>query len=157
MNNRISIAILAACIFFTRWCANAIEESELIGDWQTADSVSIYNFREDHSVTEWWYPKDNPVIVTNSRIVQLFSMSGHWKLDGEQLVITMDSEFVPESSGKGTIVQLSSEQGTTWWTILYDSRWMMKWSTTTTGGGVWQSVELKLRRIGGPLIAINRG
>jgi hypothetical protein len=157
MNNRISIAILAACIFFTHWCANAIDESGLIGSWQTADSRSIYNFAKDHTVAEWWFPKDHPVIVTNIGIVQAFSMAGHWKLDGKQLVITMDSEFVPESSGKGTTVQLSSEQGTTSWTVVSDSRWTMTWSTTTSRAGVSRSVELKLRRIGGPLIAVNRG
>ena len=95
MNNRISIAIFAACILFTRWCANAIEESELIGVWQTADDSSFYNFGKDHSVTEWWDPKDLSVTETYSNIVPLASMTGHWKLDGKQLVITMDSEFEP--------------------------------------------------------------
>jgi hypothetical protein len=158
MNNRISIVILAACLFFTHWCANATDESGLVGSWQTAeDSPSIYNFAKDHSVTEWWFPKDHSVTETYKglNIVQAASMAGHWKLDGKQLVITMDSEFVPESSGKGTTVHLSSKQGTTAWTIVSDSRWTMTWSTTTSHDCVSRSIELKLRRIDGPLIAIN--
>lgn len=143
--------------FFTHWCANATDESGLIGFWQAADSRSIYNFGEDRSVTQWWFPKDHPVIVTNTGIVQAFSMAGHWKLDGKQLVITMDSEFVPESSGKATTVHPSSKQGTTSWTIVSVSNSTMTWSTTTSHTGVSRSVELNLRRIGSPLFAINRG
>jgi hypothetical protein len=138
---------------FTTSFADATDESGLIGDWQTADYSSRYNFGKDHSVTKWWWPKDHPVIVGNC--VAAYSMAGHWKLDGNQLVITMDSEFVPESSGKCTTVQLSSKEGTTSWTIVYASNWMMRWSTTTSDNFVSRSVELKLRRIGGPLIAIN--
>jgi hypothetical protein len=145
MNNRISIVILAACIFSTHWCANATDESALISVWHTADSRSIYNFGEDHSVTQWWWPKDHPVIVGNT--VQAFSMTGHWKLDGKQLVITMDSEFVPESSGKGTTVHPSSKQGTTSWTIVRVSNSTMTWSTTTSHTGVSRSIELNLRRM----------
>ena len=140
---------------FTTSFIDATDESGLIGDWQTADYSSWYNFRKDHSVTKWWFPKDHPVVVGNC--VQAYSMAGHWKLDGERLVITMDSEFVPESSGKVTTVHLSSKQGTTSWTIVSDSRWTMTWSTTTSDNFVSRSVEIKLRRIGGPLIAINRG
>jgi len=151
MNNRISIVILVACIFFTHWCANAIDESGLMGFWQAADDSFFYNFGKDHSVTEWWYPKDLSVTETYSNIVPLASMTGHWKLDGKQLVITMDSEFVPESSGKCKTVQLSSEQGTTSWTIVSDSRYTMTWSTTTSHAGVSRSIELKLRRMGSPL------
>ena len=160
MNNRISIVILAACIFFTRWCANATDESGLIGSWRTAeDSPSDYNFAKDHSVTERWFPKDHSVTekYKGLNIVQAASRVGHWKLDGEQLVITMDSETGPDSSGKVTTVHLSSKQGTTSWTIVSDSRWTMTWSTTTSRAGVSRTVELKLRRIGSPLIAINRG
>jgi len=121
------------------------DESGLIGDWHTADSRSIYNFGEDHSVTQWWWPKDHPVIVGNT--VQAYSMAGHWKLDGKQLVITMDSEFVPESSGKGTTVHPSSEQGTTSWTIVSVSDSTMTWSTTTSHNCVSRSIELNLRRM----------
>lgn len=155
MNNRISIVILAACIFLTHWRANAMDESRLTGSWQTAgDSSSTYTFAKDHSVTEMWYPKDQP---KGLNIILGASMTGHWKLDGEQLVVTMDLECVPGPLGKGTIVQLSSEQGTTSWTIVYDTRYTMIWSNTTSRAGVSRSVELKLRRVGGPLIAINRG
>jgi len=156
MNNRISIVILAAGVFFTHWCATATDESGLIGSWQTADYSSIYNFGEDHSVTQWWWPKDHPVIVGNT--VQAYSMAGHWKLDGKQLVITMDSKFVPESSGKGTTVHLSGKQGTTSWTIVSVSDSTMTWSTTTSDAGVSRSIELNLRHIGHPrLFAMNRG
>lgn len=155
MNNRISIVILGACIFFTHWCARAIEESELVGSWQTAeDSPSTYDFAKDHTVAERWVPNDQPM---NLRVIQFALRVGHWTLDGEQLVIIMDSETGPDSSGKGTTVQLSSEEGTTSWTIVYDTRYKMIWSTTTTRAGVWQYVELKLRRTDGPLIAVNRG
>lgn len=152
MNNRSSIAIIAACIFLTHWRADAIEESGLIGSWRTAgDSSSTYTFAKDHSVTEMWYPKDQPAM---GNIMQGAARLGHWKLDGEQLVITMESECVPGPLGKGTIVQLSSEQGTTSWTIVYDTRYTMIWSNTTSRAGVSRSVELELRRVGGPLIAI---
>jgi hypothetical protein len=142
---------------FTTSFTDATDESGLIGDWQTADYSSGYNFGKDHSVTQWWFPKDPSVREAYSNIVPLASRTGHWKLDGERLVITMDSEFVPESSGKVTTVHLSSKQGTTSWTIVSDSRWTMTWSTTTSDNFVSRSVEIKLRRIGGPLIAINRG
>ena len=151
MKNRISIVILAACIFFTHWSAKAADESGLIGSWRTEGaSQSLYSFAKDHTVTEWWFPRDHPVTVTNTSVVQAFSMAGHWKLDGEQLVITMDSKLVPESSGKATTVQLSSEQGTTSWTIVSDSHSTMTWNTTTSRAGVSRSIELKLRRIGSP-------
>jgi hypothetical protein len=139
------MVILAACIFFTHWCANATDESGLIGSWHTADGSSWYDFGKDHSVTQWWWPRDHPVIVGN--IVQAYSMAGHWKLDGEQLVITMDSEFVPESSGKGTTVHLASKQGTTSWTIVSVSDSTMTWSTTTSDTFVSRSIELNLTRM----------
>ena len=148
MKNRISIVILAACIFSTHWCANATDESGLIGSWRTAaDSQSLYDFGADHSVTHWWVPKDHPVIVTNMGIVPLFSMSGHWKLDGKQLVITMDSELVPDSSGTATMVHLSNKEGTISWTIVSDSGSAMTLSTTTSQVGVSRSIELNLRRM----------
>ena len=137
------------------WCANATDESGLIGDWWTADYSSWYNFGKDHSVTKRWDPKDHSVTETYSNIVPFAWMTGHWKLDGNQLVIKMDSEFVPESSGKVTTVHLSGTQGTASWTIVSDSRWTMTWSTTTSDNFVSRNVELKLRRMDGPLIAIN--
>ena len=178
MNNRISVVILAACISFTHWranatdesgligffsvplcsdqCANATDESGLIGLWQTADDSSFYNFEKDHSVTKAWYPKDPSVKETYSNIVPLASMTGHWKLDGEQLVITMDSEFVPESSGKVTTVHLSGKQGNTTWTIVSVSDSTMKWRATPSDDCVSRSIELKLRHIGHPqLFAMN--
>ena len=138
---------------FTTSFTDATDESGLIGDWQTADYSCWYNFGKDHSVTQWWWPKDHPVIVGNC--VAAYSMAGHWKLDGKQLVITMDSEYVPESSGKCTTVHLSSKQGTTSWAIVCDSRWTMTWSAPTSDNFVSRSIELKLRRMDGPLIAIN--
>jgi len=140
---------------FTTSFTDTTDESGLIGVWQAADDSSWYNFGKDHSVTKLWDPKDPSVTETYSNIVPLASMAGHWKLDGNQLVIAMDSEFVPESSGKVTTVHLSSKQGTTAWTIVSDSRWTMTWSTTTSHDCVSRSIELKLRRIDGPLIAIN--
>jgi hypothetical protein len=151
MNNRISIVILAACMFFTHWRANATDESGLIGSWTPEDSGSIYEFAKDHVVGEWWVPKDQPVGVTFEgevlNVIQLAARAGHWKLDGEQLVITMESETAPDWSGKDTTVHLSSKQGTTSWSIVSDSGSTMTWSNTTSRAGVSRSVELKLRRI----------
>jgi hypothetical protein len=137
---------------------DATDESGLIGWWQTADYSFWYIFREDHSVTKAWDPKDPSVTETYSNIVPLASMTGHWKLDGKQLVITMDSEFVPESSYKVTTVHLSSKQGTTSWTIVSISDSTMTWSTTTSDDCVSRSIQLKLRHVGHPqLFTMNRG
>jgi len=136
---------------------DATDESGLIGSWRTAeDSPSTYDFAKDHTVTKRWFPKDQPTYKgLRLNIVQAAWMVGRWKLDGEQLVITMDSETAPDSSGNFTTVHLSGKQGTTLWTIVSASRWAMTWSTMTSNDCVSRSIELKLRQIGHPLIAIN--
>ena len=118
------------------------EESGLIGSWQTAeDSPSIYKFLKDHSVTETY---------KGQALIQRAAMKGSWRLDGEKLVIMMDSETLTDSTGKATTVHPSSKQGTVTWTISSISNSAMTWSTTISRAGVTRDIQLNLKRVNSP-------
>jgi hypothetical protein len=153
MKNRTSIAILATLICLVVGCNKSSppptasaslskDESGLIGSWQTVeDSPSIYNFTPDHSLTESY--KGNGVI-------QSASMTGKWRLDGKQLVITRDSETVKNSAGKDQTVHPSGAQATVTWTIESISDSAMTWSTSISRAGVSRTIELSLKRVSSP-------